>query len=401
MRNKGTVLVFEDRYNGHHLFHLHLLLSALLEKDYKIILLATERIKETALFDWIKDSFGTENIHYLKSARFGENQKLWLREFKELDDIAEHYNAIHLYFNNIDGWGYNLAAASLFRRQKLFRIKWSLLLLKPVINYKKFGGINPRTDGLKPLIANILRYLSPYIFTKDKMLTKVFIMDEYALRNYFGKLNKNILMLLTDPITDEFYENNYDSNQIRKKFGFDQDCFLYLTFGFHHRYKGTYELLKAYLQFRVQYPELKACLVIAGVIGDKRISSVIQRLEAQELIHKKSLIVWDRYLGDLEGLELIRTADCICTPYLDNWGTSGVLLKALVMGKQVVACEEGWMGLMVKDSGWGSSCNPRCQKSINAALKAVYNNMPKKPWPRRDDFRSKDFQKQLLSVLED
>lgn len=69
--------------------------------------------------------------------------------------------------------------------------------------------------------------------------------------------------------------------------------------------------------------------------------------------------VEDRYVDFSEMNAELMSADCILVPYIEFYGSSGVLGHACRAGKPVIACEEGLIGELVSKLEIGLTVNPK------------------------------------------
>ena len=67
----------------------------------------------------------------------------------------------------------------------------------------------------------------------------------------------------------------------------------------------------------------------------------------------------DRYIDFSEMDVEMTAADCILVPYIDFYGSSGLLGHACRSGKPVIACEEGLIGELVRNLELGLTVNPK------------------------------------------
>ena len=89
------------------------------------------------------------------------------------------------------------------------------------------------------------------------------------------------------------------------------------------------------------------------------------------------IVVEDRYLEFSEMDAELIAADCILVPYIDFYGSSGVLGHACRAGKPVIACEDGLIGELVSELEFGLTVNPKDLEALCECLRiALEGKLP-------------------------
>jgi glycosyltransferase involved in cell wall biosynthesis len=96
-------------------------------------------------------------------------------------------------------------------------------------------------------------------------------------------------------------------------------------------------------------PEVPAFLLCAG--QQNPVGETAHRLE--ELVRQKRARLINRYVTVAEEKELFAASDVVLLPYLNHFGTSGVLSRAMAAGKPVIASNEQLLGRLVREHGLG------------------------------------------------
>tara|TARA_R110002167_G_scaffold217236_3_gene422013 strand:- start:1042 stop:2106 length:1065 start_codon:yes stop_codon:yes gene_type:complete len=63
---------------------------------------------------------------------------------------------------------------------------------------------------------------------------------------------------------------------------------------------------------------------------------------------KLNIRIWNKHLSDEEFVSKIMGADVVCVPYLNWFGSSGIVVNSAFLGKKILATEEGLIGDDVK-----------------------------------------------------
>ena len=131
----------------------------------------------------------------------------------------------------------------------------------------------------------------------------------------------------------------------------------FLLFGRLGRYKGSAELVRAFLAL----PDRRAELVIAGKqIDPIDFSALPSSVAARITTH-------NRFLEQAEIPDLVARADFMVAPYLASL-TSGTLLLAMSLGKPVIAPRLPTLAELIIDGENGLLFDPHAQGSLTAAL---------------------------------
>jgi beta-1,4-mannosyltransferase len=162
-------------------------------------------------------------------------------------------------------------------------------------------------------------------------------------------------------------------DEARRRFGFDGDERVWLTFGALKSYKGTGELMDA---FRALDDE-QARLVVAGRVLDAQLAAQIDRtLEADARVR-----VIGGFLGDGDLAALIRAADHVVLPYRRVLN-SGSALLALTLGRPVVLPRTATFEALRDRLGthWVTLFEDRLRASDLAALRVPTDPEPDLSW---------------------
>ncbi len=75
-----------------------------------------------------------------------------------------------------------------------------------------------------------------------------------------------------------------------------------------------------------------------------------------------------RRISDAEAARGLASARCVVLPYLDHYGSSGVLAEAAALGTPVVSTSEGLLGHIVREYGLGLTVDPTDAAALRAAI---------------------------------
>ena len=239
---------------------------------------------------------------------------------------------------------------------------WSGICMRPAFHYKDFDVIAPSSKLLhiKRMLFNRVMRLSG--------LTRLFTIDDllvgYILKRSPG-LEKR-LCYLPDPAASP---NAYDMSSLRQHYGIPSDVKVVLVYGSIDRRKGIFELLDA-LESSPQLNEWHVLVVgqQAESVRDAFTSLRWSRLKQSIRIHEINKFVSD----DVEH-RVFALCDVVWVAYLGHYTMSGVIVRAGMYRKPVIACEEGLIGWYAKNKRVGVTTQ-RNSFSIVSALILLSNS---------------------------
>jgi glycosyltransferase involved in cell wall biosynthesis len=106
--------------------------------------------------------------------------------------------------------------------------------------------------------------------------------------------------------------------------------------------KGTELLVESFAAARLGANDR---LLLAGPLGD-RLSGRL-RTDFSDLCRAGRIVVLDRYINDIEVMNVLAAADLVCTPYIGHLGSSAIVLQAMKAERPVLAPHQGWFAAMV------------------------------------------------------
>jgi hypothetical protein len=112
--------------------------------------------------------------------------------------------------------------------------------------------------------------------------------------------------------------------------------------------KGTGLLLKAFGASALAPGDR---LLLAGPLGSALADTIAR--EYRHLLHADRLLTIDRYLDPGTLMTALSAADLVCTPYVDHWGSSAIVLQAAQAERPVLAPAQGWFADIVPALGLG------------------------------------------------
>lgn len=160
--------------------------------------------------------------------------------------------------------------------------------------------------------------------------------------------------------------------------------------------EGRYIGLAALLDRRKAIPEFLAAFRRAAEPGDRlllagRMDPVFARLietDYQDLIREERLILRGGYF-DQTTLDLVLGAlDVVCSPYPGFGQLSATMLQGVAAGRPVLVSDFGWMRVMVRRFGFGTTCEVRDPTAFAAAIRSALD--------QAGDYRETEATRRLL-----
>ena len=191
-------------------------------------------------------------------------------------------------------------------------------------------------------IGNIMKAFGFRRLRKQGWLRHMYLVDEYVIAS--RKIQQDGLFhFLPDPWSGDYSCRSADA---RNALDIPQNKVVLLHYGMGDRRKGLHLVVEA---MEASAPDSRLFLLCAGKIShDPRL---LEKLEALENRGMGRLI--NRYVSDEEERLCFCAADGVLLPYIHHYGSSGVLSRAAVAGKMVIASDEGLLARRVRDHHLG------------------------------------------------
>ena len=171
----------------------------------------------------------------------------------------------------------------------------------------------------------------------------LYFVDEYL----FPALGKSDpfsrFHFLPDPWSGDF---SCPAESARKRLGIPPDRTVYLHYGMGDRRKGLHLVVEA---METPAADPRMLLLCAGQISDDR--QLLDKLAGLEKAGAAKLM--NRYVSEEEERLCFCSADAVLLPYIDHYGSSGVLSRAAAAGKAAIVSDEGLLARRVRDHGLG------------------------------------------------
>ncbi len=230
-------------------------------------------------------------------------------------------------------------ASSVFRRT-------AVGLYPPPPLRGRMGGIyhRPRfTDAPWWSPNRILKAAGFKKFMQSGWIRPLLFLDEYLAQDFKQRFPNEPIFFLPDPCPNDFSGN---AQTARSALGIPSDKVVFLFFGVGARRKGLHLAVEA----MPGVADKKTFLLIAG----RQNPPAAVRQGIDQLVEERRALLLDRYVSSAEEKLCFQAADVVLLPYLNHFGTSGILSRAMATGKPVIASDEQLLGRLVGDNkiGW-------------------------------------------------
>lgn len=320
------ILIFEPRIKGHHLKWLRYIAEDFVDAGFKVTLGVDWR-REYRQLIYNELSRLMEKVTILSV--YNEADKLRKKnKLRALADCFSESGAQKVFVNNLDDFishCLRLASVGIYP-PKILKGRVSGVYFRP-----RFLTDTVRAPG------NLIKTIGFNRLLKKRWFENIYLMDEYLLSTIQNRPIYQSFHFLPDPWSGDF---SYSKDQARKAIKIPLDKFVFLNYGIGDKRKGLHLVIRAMLEAS---DESRLFLLCAGQIS--RNNTIRDGLD--KLVALGRAKVMDRYVTDAEEALCLCAADVVLLPYINHFGSSGVLSLAAGAGKMVIASDHGLVGRRV------------------------------------------------------
>jgi hypothetical protein len=343
------ILIFEPRVAGHHLTWLRYISQDFLAKGYRLTLAIDGRPQTASLYDrLLAELEATVQIISI----YDDRGKLHGgSKTAALAAALARSGADHVFINNFDD-----VASNMFRRA-------SMGSYPPAILRGRMSGVYFRPRFLPNPFwppGNFIKRIGFQRLVKKGWFLHLFLMDEYLCQEHAYRYPAAGMHFLPDPWSGDF---STETLSARQQLNIACDRLVFLHYGLGARRKGLHLAVEA----MNRHPEAKWHLVCAGKLKTDR--NLMHRLKLLE--NSGNATVLDRYVSDNEQQLCFCASDVVLLPYINHFGSSGVLSLAAAAGKIVIASDNGLLGRRVRDHKLGICFSSGNSTALSNAMAQV------------------------------
>lgn len=326
------LLLFEPRTEGHHLGWLRFIVEDLLSAGFHLSLAVDLRPEAKAkVQDQLSGFLSRVN---LLSAYDNSEHRRSDGKARAVGFCLRQSGAANVFLCAFD------EIASQIWRRAAFGI------FPPVELQGRMGGIYHRPHFLAAPLWSPNRWLKQIGFRrllKHHWLRQLLLVDEYLARDLQNSFPAAPFFFLPDPCPSGY---EVEPAGARRQLDVPEGKRIFLFYGVGHRRKGLHLAVRAMQRLPADSPAFLLCAGQQNPTGE-----TARGLE--ELVRQNRGRLINRYISEQEEKSCFAASDVVLLPYLNHFGTSGVLSRAMSAGKPVIASDEQLLGRLVREHGLG------------------------------------------------
>jgi glycosyltransferase involved in cell wall biosynthesis len=174
-------------------------------------------------------------------------------------------------------------------------------------------------------------------------LRQLLFVDEFLAQDLKNKFPAAPIFFLPDPCP-----SGYDGEvrAARQVLGLPADKKIFLFYGGGYRRKGLHLAVRAMLDLPASFPAFLLCAGQQNPVGETASG-------LEQLVQQGRACLINRYVSVAEEKNCFAASDIVLLPYLNHFGTSGVLSRAMAAGKPVIVSDEQLLGRLTREQGLG------------------------------------------------
>jgi glycosyltransferase involved in cell wall biosynthesis len=326
------VLVFESRIEGHHLPWLRMITEDLLAGGLRLTL-AVRQDEEARqhLSAQMDDLLPRVEVLAITTEPTEPPAGAQLRRAAEL---MEKSGAEAVFFCCLD------EVASVCLRRAAFG------LLPPRNLHGRLGGIflRPRfLDARARSLNDALKGIGFRRLVRQGWFQQVLFFDELLCERAQVWMPGAPFFPVPDPPTQVF---DCPPAASRAALGLPPGKRVFLFYGGAYRRKGLHLALRALVELPSDHPSFLLC--VGKQPPDAEVAKHLKRL-----VEQGRALAINRYVSAGEEKISFCASDVVLLPYLNHFGSSGVLAQAVTAGKPVIASDENLIGRRVREGALG------------------------------------------------
>lgn len=357
-------LIYDAAGSGHHGEFLENMISGLPDTGVNYVILAHPQLRER--LEGAKLEYQSAvRLEYLveeQLAALAAAKRLIVRGRLELDIVVK-YCATHP-IRKVIMMHMNVHQFGLGRRALPKGVTIRGLLLNPYTPLRRAFGLRAKAFAF---VTGLRKRLQFAWMLQNRSIERVFLLNDPStaeqLNQWFPR--RAVFASIPDPLPA--LSGQVEMPAVR---GAARRPYCFLMAGSIAPRKGCLEVLAAFA-ILAESIDRPIRLQILGRFREEyrdyrnRVFERVKQLNARPGI---TVVVEDRFISDQELQEAFAEADCILAPYLDFYGSSGMIGYACRYQKPLLACRDGLIGEIVQKQRLGLVVNPRYVSSLSSAM---------------------------------
>jgi glycosyltransferase involved in cell wall biosynthesis len=332
MTSRQHLLVFEPRTEGHHLRWLRFITEDLLSAGLKLTLAVDLRPENAPKVHEQLAEFLTEIK--LINAYSADGRRHVDRKMGSIARCLRESGAANVFLCEFDE-----VASHCWRRA-------TFGLFPPAELRGKMGGIYYRPRIFCEPIWSPDRWLKQPGFSRvirGGWLRQLLLADESLVQDLQARFPAARILFLPDPCP-----TGYDGSlhAARQALGLPQDRKIFLFYGGGYRRKGLHLAVRAMQALPENSPAFLLCAGQQNPTGE-----TAEGLD--RLVRQGHAWLVNRYVSVEEEKHIFAASNSVLLPYLNHFGSSGVLSMAMASGKPVIVSDEQLLGRLTREQGLG------------------------------------------------
>jgi len=210
----------------------------------------------------------------------------------------------------------------------------------------RMGGIYHRPRFLeapKWSLDRALKISGFHRLLREDWWRQILFVDEFLTADFQKQTPATPIFFLPDACPSGYAG---DALAARKTLEISADRKVFLFYGTGARRKGLHVAVEAMLQLPPESPAFLLCAGQQNPTG-KTAAGLAQ------LVRQNRARLLDRYVSVVEEKICFAASDAVLLPYLNHFGTSGVLSRAMSAGKPVIVSDEQLLGRLTREHRLG------------------------------------------------
>lgn len=345
------VLVFEQWNGGHYFNYIECLVPRLAQIASEVVVAITEAASRTPLFaEQLAPLQALPNVRFDTSVplpQWSSAAAYRLTLGRHVIDAVRRHRPDALFLPSADEQSlpFPLLARQAGRRS---------LHVEAVIHYRTYLARDTRREVVISAVERAL--LRTQAFAQINFVNFLQYEEAVARRLPIARIAR----VAGDPVPQP---ERLDRQAARTALGLGSGGRLLAMIGALDRRKAVLQTVEAFRRAALA-PDDR--LLLAGRL-DPGYAAALQRDHA-DLIGAGRLVVFDRFLSELELRQCYAAADVNCSVYVDFLGLSSLMLKSVAADVPVVVGQRGWGAAIVKRFGLGHCADPYDADAFAATL---------------------------------
>ncbi len=384
--NSPKILFYDSAYTGHHIEYLNHLLQYQTEVNFSFLIhpKAAEQIKNP-----FKRTIHIINDAIIKIYEAGLHQlKRGEQELPHILDFCKKENIRHLFFLTIDPYlhalGNHKENSNLFF-SGIFFIPYCRMAVESF-----FSRVWLKKQWKRRQVL---------VLARQKNLKNVYLLNDQSTATRLNQLtHRDIFHYLPDPIPESIGFTPEILETTKKRFNINQNKKIYLLFGGLDPRKNVLNVLEAFRQIDPFFLN-QVKLIICGHASPAYLNQIEKKLEA--IPTTLDIFFEPSFVEDSVRDALFWLTDFVLMPYINFYGSSGILGHATKFKKPVIGPDKGLISELMDQFQLGISTNGHDSVAIKNAIIKIFHQQDNLQYGKKflEDKTPEIFSKTLLNPI--